>query len=151
MSDRIKDRILELKKRLSEKPEQPLKDAYGIMDYYYIQGQIEGLTFALGYEITRTVQETADQLKYKKRQVYYRTTKGDFGDYYYITGKEADDVEVKNTNKGGKLLIPQTGIDNFKKKYEVKVAKAGDSNQKNLYVHRQNKKNLVKVEKEGEA
>jgi len=147
MSDRIKDRILELEKRLSEKPEQAEKDA----DYYYIQGELKGLNFALGYEITRTVQETADQLKYKKRQVYYRTTKGDFGDYYYITGKEADDVEVKNTNKGGKLLIPQTGIDNFKKKYLVKGAKAGDSNQKNLYVHREDKKNLVKVEKEGEA
>jgi len=147
MSDRIKDRILELEKRLSEKPEQAEKDA----DYYYIQGELKGLNFALGYEILRTVQETADQLKYKKRQVYYRTTKLDFGKYYYITGKEADDVEVKNTNKGGKLLIPQTGIDNFKKKYEVKVAKAGDSNQKNLYVHREDKKNLVKVEKEGEA
>ena len=147
MSDRIKDRILELEKRLSEKPEQAEKDA----DYYYIQGELKGLNFALGYEITRTVQETADQLKYKKRQVYYRTTRGDFGDYYYITGKEADDVEVKNTNKGGKLLIPQTGIDNFKKKYLVKGAKAGDSNQKNLYVHREDKKNLVKVEKEGEA
>ena len=144
MSDRIKDRILELEKRLSEKPEQAEKDA----DYYYIQGELKGLNFALGYEITRTVQETADQLKYKKRQVYYRTTRGDFGDYYYITGKEANDVEVKNTNKGGKLLIPQTGIDNFKKKYLVKGAKAGDSNQKNLYVHRQDKKNLVKVEKE---
>jgi len=147
MSDRIKDRILELEKRLSEKPEQAEKDA----DYYYIQGELKGLNFALGYEITRTVQETADQLKYKKRQVYYRTTRGDFGDYYYITGKEANDVEVKNTNKGGKLLIPQTGIDNFKKKYLVKGAKAGDSNQKNLYVHREDKKNLVKVEKEGEA
>ena len=147
MSDRIKDRILELEKRLSEKPEQAEKDA----DYYYIQGELKGLNFALGYEITRTVQETADQLKYKKRQVYYRTTKGDFGNYYYITGKEANDVEVKNTNKGGKLLIPQTGIDNFKKKYLVKGAKAGDSNQKNLYVHREDKKNLVKVEKEGEA
>ena len=148
MSDRIKDRILELEKRLSEKPEQAEKDA----DYYYIQGELKGLNFALGYEITRTVQETADQLKYKKRQVYYRTTKGDFGNYYHITEKKAEVIEqVKNTNKGGKLLIPQTGIDNFLKKHEVKVAKAGDSNQKNLYVHRQDKKNLVKVEKEEEA
>ena len=144
MSDRIKDRILELEERLDEKPKQTEKDA----DYYYIQGQIEGLNFALGYEITRTVQETADQLKYKKRQVYYRTTRGHFGDYYRITGEENNDVEAKNTNKGGKLLIPQTGIDNFKKKYLIKGAKTDDSNQKNLYVRREDKKYLVKVEKE---
>ena len=87
-------------------------------------------------------------MKYKKRQVYYCTTRGHFGDYYRITGEENNDVEAKNTNKGGKLLIPQTGIDNFKKKYLIKGAKTDDSNQKNLYVLREDKKYLVKVEKE---
>ena len=112
MIDRIKDRLLELEERLGKEPKRTGKYA----DYHNIQGQIEGLTFALDHEVLRTPREAANQLAYDIRTNYSRVTKGDFGNYYRITKDTRNHI-------GGKLLIKQTGIDSFLEQFEVKVEK----------------------------
>ena len=112
MIDRIKDRLLELEERLGKEPKRTGKYA----DYHNIQGQIEGLTFALNHEVLRTPEEAANQLEYDIRTIYYRVKNGDFGNYYRIT-------KDPSNHMGGKLLIKQTGIDSFLEQFEVKVEK----------------------------
>ena len=112
MIDRIKDRLLELNERLGSLPKRGRKSA----EYHNIQGQIEGLTFALDHEVLRTPEEAANQLAYDIRTIYYRVKNGDFGNYYRIT-------KDPSNHMGGKLLIKQTGIDGFLEQFEVKVEK----------------------------